>query len=231
MVLLYSASHKKGNPCIELIFQKTVTIYQKRYTLLQNSAYPLSFDTSYKMYWLCMNKHGPFQMVMSKVICAEYEFRLNGVCHVSEQKDVLKRHSLAFLLSRLSCFFCLDSLFWHGLASLNLVISTQHHYSAQIVFDMHEFTCSLSFMHWDIIICLVSNERRENALIMKHIVWLNLAWQWRYLTHKSGLPFYWDALYSRPIANLSVVLVTLIGCQNERKHTKYSKLTHRFVWL
>ena len=52
---------------------------------------------------------------------------------------MLKRHSLAFLLSLLSCFFCLDSLFWHGLANLNLVISTQHRYSAQIVFDMHEF--------------------------------------------------------------------------------------------
>ena len=71
---------------------------------------------------------------------------LNGVCHVSEQRDVLKRHSLAFLLSLLSCFFCLDSLFWHGLASLNLVISTQRHYSAQIVFDMHEFNL-FPFIH------------------------------------------------------------------------------------
>ena len=73
-------------------------------------------------------------------------FRANGVCHVSEQRDVLKRHSLPFLLSLLSCFFCLDSLFWHGLASLNLVISTQHHYSAQIDFDMHEFKLLL-FSH------------------------------------------------------------------------------------
>ena len=32
---------------------------------------------------------------------------LNGVCHVSEQRDVVERHSLAFLLSLLSCFFCL----------------------------------------------------------------------------------------------------------------------------
>ena len=60
--------------------------------------------------------------------------------------DVLKRHSLAFLLSLLSCFFCLDSFFWHGLARLNLVISTQHHYSAQIDFDMHEFELFL-FSH------------------------------------------------------------------------------------
>ena len=28
-------------------------IYQKKFTLLQNAVYPLSFDTSYKMYWPC----------------------------------------------------------------------------------------------------------------------------------------------------------------------------------
>ena len=71
---------------------------------------------------------------------------LNGVCHVSKQRDVLKRHSLAFLLSLWSCFFRLDFLFWHGLASLNLAISPQHHYSAQIDFDMHEFKLFL-FIH------------------------------------------------------------------------------------
>ena len=60
---------------MELIFQKTVMIYQKKFALLQNSVYPLSFDTSYKMYWPCMNKHGPFQMVMSKIIFAEWEFK------------------------------------------------------------------------------------------------------------------------------------------------------------
>ena len=71
-----------------------------------------------------------------------------GFCHVSEQRDVLIRHSLGFLLSLLSCFFCLDSLYWHGLslASLKSVISTQHHYSAQIDFDMHEFKLFL-FSH------------------------------------------------------------------------------------
>ena len=62
---------KKGNPWIKLIFLKTVMIYQKKITLLQNSVYPLSFDTSYKMYWPCMVKHEPFQMVMSKLICAK----------------------------------------------------------------------------------------------------------------------------------------------------------------
>ena len=36
-------------------------ICQKKFTLLQNSVYPLSFDTSYKMYWPCMAKHEPFE--------------------------------------------------------------------------------------------------------------------------------------------------------------------------
>ena len=50
-------------------------IYQKKFTLLQNSVYPISYDTSYKMYWPCMTKYEPFQMVMSKLICAEWEFK------------------------------------------------------------------------------------------------------------------------------------------------------------
>ena len=69
--LLYSASQKKGNPEIKLTFQRAVMIYQKKFTLLQNSVYPLSFDTSYKMCWSCMAEHEPFEMVMSKLICAE----------------------------------------------------------------------------------------------------------------------------------------------------------------
>ena len=148
-------------------------IYEKRFTLLQNSVYPLSFDTSYKMYWPCMAKHEPFQMVMSKLICAEWEFKglINRVCHVSEQRDVLKRNSLAFLLSLLSCFFCLDSLFWHGLASLNLVISTQHHQSAQIDFDMREFKLflfshALRYHH----VFGIKIKEEKMPLIMKHIV-------------------------------------------------------------
>ena len=56
---------------MKLIFLKTVMIYQKKFTLLQNAVYPLSFDTSYKMYWPGMAKHEPFQIVMSKLIFAE----------------------------------------------------------------------------------------------------------------------------------------------------------------
>ena len=32
-------------------------------------------------------------------------------------------------------------------------------------------------------------KEEKMPLIMKHIVWLNLAWQWRYLTDKSGFLF------------------------------------------
>ena len=70
-MILYSASQKKGNPLIKLIFLKTIMIYPKKFTLLQNSVYPLSIDTSYTMYWSCMAEHEPFQIVMSKLICAE----------------------------------------------------------------------------------------------------------------------------------------------------------------
>ena len=92
-------------------------LYQKKFTLLQNSVYLLSFDTSYKMYWPCMNKHWPFQMVMSKIICAEWEFKgLTGL-RLFRKKGRVERHSLVFLLSLLSCFFCLDSLRGHSTES------------------------------------------------------------------------------------------------------------------
>ena len=59
----------------------------------------------------------------------------------------------------------LDSLFWHGLASLNLVISTQHCYIlCKSILTCMSLNWSFSVMHWDIIMCLVSNERGEIAL-------------------------------------------------------------------
>ena len=83
-------------------------------------------------------------------------YGLNGVCHVSEQRDVLKRYSLAFLLSLLSCFFCLDSWTWSY--QLNSIILHKS------ILTCMSLNCSLSVMHWDIIMCLVSNESRETAL-------------------------------------------------------------------
>ena len=172
-------------------------IHQKSFTLLQNSVYPLSFDTCYKMYWPCMNKHRLFQMVMSKMICAEWEFKgsniANGVCQVSEQRDMLKRHSSAFLLSLLSCFFCLDSLFWHGLASLNLVISTQHNGTPLFCANRfwHAWVWIVPFHSYiEISLCVWYQMKEEKILlIMKHIVCFDLAWQRRYLTKKTGFLF------------------------------------------
>ena len=42
-------------------------IYQKKFTLLQNSIYPLSFDTRYKMCWPGMAEYELFQMVNVKI--------------------------------------------------------------------------------------------------------------------------------------------------------------------
>ena len=103
--------------------------------------------------------------------------------------DVLKRYSLVFLLSLLSCFFCLDSLiFWHGLASLNLVISTQHHYSAQIDFDIHEFKLfffsryALRYHH----VFGIKWKKRKCPWKWSKLYNLITTWQWRYLTDKTG---------------------------------------------
>ena len=138
-------------------------IYQKKFTLLQNSVYPFFWHQLQDV----LAMHGQARTISNCDVKIDLRrigiWGLNGVCHVSEQRGVLKRHSLASVLSLLSCFFCLDSLFWHGLASLNLVISTQHHYSAQMDFGMHQFKL-FPVMHWDIIKCLVSHERRENTL-------------------------------------------------------------------
>ena len=51
---------------------------------------------------------------------------------------VLKRHSLAFVSFVMFLLLRLRILTWIS-ESMNLLISTQHHYSAQFVFDMHEF--------------------------------------------------------------------------------------------
>ena len=104
------------------------------------------------------------QMVMSKIICAEWEFKgLTGLSRFRTKGRVEKTFiSISFV--SFVMFLLLDSLFWHGLASLNLVISTQHHYSAQIVFDMHEFKL-FPFIHalrYHYVFGI--NERRENAL-------------------------------------------------------------------
>ena len=57
----------------------TIMIYPKKFTLLQNSDYSLSFDTRYKIYCPCMAKHEPFQMVMSKLVLRHLGYFVNQV--------------------------------------------------------------------------------------------------------------------------------------------------------
>ena len=128
-----------------------------------------------------------------------YFFDLNGVWHVSEHRDVLKRHSLESLLSLLLCFFWQDSLFWHWKAKTELGdINSGLFILRTIDLDMPwSENCSFSVMHWDIIMSLVSNESSTIALdndaytcrLLKSCVAMKIShWQ-------NGLPQNWDTLY------------------------------------
>ena len=115
-------------------FSENCNNLSEKVYIVTNAVYLLSFDTSYKMDWPCMTKHEPFKMVMSKFIFAEWEFKGLTGSATFQNKGTCFVSFVMFLLLRL-----LDS-------SLNLVISTQHHHSAQIDFDMHEFKLVL-FIH------------------------------------------------------------------------------------
>ena len=121
-------------------------------------------------------------------------FQNKGTCWIVERTFI----SISFVS------FVMFLLPW--IAGLNLVISTQHHYSAQIDFDMHEFkllhySAQINFDMHEFELLLFSNalryyhvfgikwKNRKMPLIMKHIVWLNPAWQWRYRTDETGFLF------------------------------------------
>ena len=114
-------------------------IYQKRLTFLQNSVYPLSFDTSYKMYWPCMNKHWPFEMVMSKMICAEWDFSDVTGSAKFQNKGTCWKTFIGISFVSFVMFLLLRLLILTWISESELGHITQHNYSAQIVFDMHEF--------------------------------------------------------------------------------------------
>ena len=145
---------------------------------------PLSFDTRYKMYWPCMNKHWPFQMVMSKMICAEWEFKgLTGSATFQNKGTCWKTFIGIFFVSFVM-FLLLRLLILTWISESEL----GHYYSTPLFCanrDMHEFKL-FPFIHalrYHYVFGIMM------LLIMKHTVCFNLAWQWRYLTDKTGFLF------------------------------------------
>ena len=105
--------------------------------------------------------HWPFSNGMSKMICALYFSSFNGVATFQISKGRVDKTFIGISFGLLR-FFCLDS-FWDGL-SMNLVILLHTIILRKSFLTCMNLNCFLSTMHWDIIMCLVSNERRENAL-------------------------------------------------------------------
>ena len=158
------------------------------------------FYTSYKMYWPCMNKHWPFQMVMSKMICAEWEFKGLTGSATFQNKGTCWKTFIGISFVSFVMFLLLRLLILTWISESELGHITQQALFKSFLTCM-SLNCSLSFMHWDIIMCLISNEKEKMLLIMKYTVCFNLAWQWRYLTDKTGFTFYWDALYKQQFIN------------------------------
>ena len=65
-------------------FRKGLHCYKIKFIL-----FLLTPVTRCVMYWPCMDKHGPFQMVMSEMICAEWGFKGLSASATSEQNNVL----------------------------------------------------------------------------------------------------------------------------------------------
>ena len=142
-------------------------IYQKKFTLLQNWQFILFFWHSvYKMYCAeCTTReHEPFQMHVCQNWFKRRIWNLKGLMGIclsppSFNKGTMlssNRHSLdisdCFLLS-MSNLYCLKGeVLSSGLTCVlasteRLVISTQHHYSAQLDFDMHSVQNMFLFSH------------------------------------------------------------------------------------
>ena len=66
---------EKRKPINRFTFSENCNDLSEKVYIVTKFSLSSFFDTSYKMYWPCMSKHGPFQMVMSKMICAEWEFK------------------------------------------------------------------------------------------------------------------------------------------------------------
>ena len=112
----------------------------------------------HQLFWPCMNKHGPFQIVMSKIICAEWEFK--GFTMGRVEKTCISISCVSFVMLLL---LRLHILTWISESELGHINSIPLFLLLLLCMSLN---CSFSFIHWGIIMCLVSNEheRRENAL-------------------------------------------------------------------
>ena len=75
MLTVIQCIPEKRKPKNQVNLSENYKDLSKKVYIVTNSVYPLSFDPSYKMYWSRIAEHEPFQMVMSKSICAEWEIK------------------------------------------------------------------------------------------------------------------------------------------------------------
>ena len=127
---------------------------------------------------------------MSKMICAEWEFKgLTGSATFQNKGTCWKTFiGISFVSFVMFLLLRLLILTWISESELGHINSTPL-FCANRFLTCMSLNCSLSFMHWDIIICLVLMKEEKMLLIMKYTVCFNLAWQWRYLTDKTGFLF------------------------------------------
>ena len=123
--------------------------------------------------------------------CAEWEFKgLTGSATI-ENKGTCWKTIIGISFVSFVMFLLLRLLILTWISEFELGHSTQHHYSAQIVFDMHEFKL-FPFIHaLRYQLCAWYQIKEEKMLlIMKHTVCFNQsAWQWSYLIDITGFLF------------------------------------------
>ena len=97
--MLYSASQKKRKSINEVNFSENyndLKVYIVKKKKKKSSCFWHQLQNVLAM-------HGQARTISNGDVKTDLRrigiYGLNGVCHVSEQRDVLKRHSLAFVLS------------------------------------------------------------------------------------------------------------------------------------
>ena len=164
-------------------------IYQKRLTFLQNQFILFLLTPVTRCIGHAWTSTDHFKWWRQKWFAQNGNLRLNGVCHISEQRDVLKDiHWISFVSFVMFLLRRLLILTW--ISELNLVILLNIIILRKSFLTCMSLNWSLSFMHWDInYVFGIKWKKRKCFLIIKYTVCFNLAWQWRYLTDKTGFLF------------------------------------------